>query len=150
LAKHRGAVKDFEAAWLEGDRKAGFMYSLHHTFVHQALASDDEKRWDAVRSSYEFNYLDDFDLALMNFVSSSILDVDELLLQINKQEAVLQRNKQSGSFESSFRPLHDSFQDNEEEVCSALISGVKNNLSVVSLSNVDAVNHRIPLTPGNA
>ncbi len=36
-SKHRGAVKDFEAAWLEGDREAGFMYSLHHTFVHQAL-----------------------------------------------------------------------------------------------------------------
>jgi hypothetical protein len=35
--KHRAPVKDFEAAWLEGDRKAGFMYSLHHTFVHQAL-----------------------------------------------------------------------------------------------------------------
>jgi hypothetical protein len=36
-SKHRGAVKDFEAAWLEGDNKAGFMYSLHHTFVHQEL-----------------------------------------------------------------------------------------------------------------
>jgi hypothetical protein len=36
-SKHRGAVKDFEAAWLKGDREAGFMYSLHHTFVHQEL-----------------------------------------------------------------------------------------------------------------
>jgi hypothetical protein len=35
--KRRAAVKDFEAAWLEGDREAGFMYSLHHTFVHQEL-----------------------------------------------------------------------------------------------------------------
>jgi hypothetical protein len=35
--KHRGAVKDFEAAWLEGDRKAGFLYSLNHDFVRQEL-----------------------------------------------------------------------------------------------------------------
>jgi hypothetical protein len=36
-SKHRGAVKDFEAAWLDGDREAGFMYSLHHDFVHREL-----------------------------------------------------------------------------------------------------------------
>jgi hypothetical protein len=36
-SKHRAAVKDFEAAWLAGDRKVGFMYSLHHDFVHQEL-----------------------------------------------------------------------------------------------------------------
>jgi hypothetical protein len=44
-SKHRGAVKDFEAAWLDGDREAGFMYSLHHDFVHRELfdrAGDEE------------------------------------------------------------------------------------------------------------
>ena len=43
--KRRAAVKNFEAAWLRGDREAGFMYSLHHDFVHQELwerAGDDE------------------------------------------------------------------------------------------------------------
>jgi hypothetical protein len=35
--KHRVALKDFEAAWLAGDRKAGFLYSLHHDFVHREL-----------------------------------------------------------------------------------------------------------------
>jgi hypothetical protein len=33
----RAAVKDFEAAWLCGNRKDGFMYSLHHDFVHEEL-----------------------------------------------------------------------------------------------------------------
>jgi hypothetical protein len=36
-SKHRGAINQYEAAWLEGDRKAGFLYSLNHDFVHQAL-----------------------------------------------------------------------------------------------------------------
>ena len=49
-SKHRGAVKDFEAAWLEGDREPGFMYSLLHDFVHQELwnrAGDSENfRWE--------------------------------------------------------------------------------------------------------
>jgi hypothetical protein len=75
----------------------------------------------------------------MNLVRNSILDAEELTAQTIKQEAAIQRTKQTGSFENAFRPLHDSFIDNEEEVVSALVSGVKNNLTVVSLPNVDAV-----------
>jgi hypothetical protein len=48
-SKHRGAVKDFEAAWLGGDRKAGFMYSLNHTFVRQAL-------WDRAGDHGNFHW----------------------------------------------------------------------------------------------
>jgi hypothetical protein len=36
-SKHRGSLNEHEAAWLESDRKAGFLYSLHHDFVHQEL-----------------------------------------------------------------------------------------------------------------
>jgi hypothetical protein len=107
--------------------------------VSKTKASEDEQRWDAIRTSYDFGYADEFDLALMRFIDTSVLDIDEVTLQASKQEAALQRNKQSGSFDSSFRPLHDSFSDNEDEVCSALVSGVKNNFAVVSLPNVDAV-----------
>jgi hypothetical protein len=102
-------------------------------------ASEDEKRWDAIRTRYDFGYADDFDLDLMKFVDTSVIDIDEIVLEAGKQEAALQRNKQSGSFESAFRPLHDSFLDNEDEVCNAMISGVKDNLEVVSLANFDAV-----------
>jgi hypothetical protein len=75
----------------------------------------------------------------MKFVDTSVLDIDEVVLQANNQEAKIQRNKQSGSFEKSFRLLHDSFSDNEEEVCRAMVAGVKDNFGVVSLANVDAV-----------
>jgi hypothetical protein len=36
-SKTRGSLNTYEAAWLEGDREAGFMHSLHHDFVHQEL-----------------------------------------------------------------------------------------------------------------
>ena len=107
--------------------------------LNKEAVSENEKRWDAIRASYDFGYADDFDLALMKFVDTSVLDIDDVALQASKQEATLQRNKQSGSFEKSFRPLHDSFLDNEDEVCSAMVSGVKDNFGVVSLANVDAV-----------
>jgi hypothetical protein len=112
--------------------------SVEHQ-VSKTKASDEEQQWDAIQTSYGFGYADEFDLALMRFVDTSILDIDEVTLQIGKQEVALRRNKQSGSFDSSFRPLHDSFLDNEDEVCNALVSGVENNFPVVSLPNVDAV-----------
>jgi len=46
--KRRGAVTDYEAAWLVGGNKEDayvFLYSLHHDFVHRELwdrAGDDE------------------------------------------------------------------------------------------------------------
>lgn len=38
-SKHRGAIQDFEAAWLVGNEKDTyvFMYSLSHGFVHREL-----------------------------------------------------------------------------------------------------------------
>jgi hypothetical protein len=36
-SKHRGAINQYEAAWLEGDRDVGFLYSLNHDHVRQAL-----------------------------------------------------------------------------------------------------------------
>ncbi len=47
--KAKGAVKDFEAAWLRGDRKEGFMYSLHHNFVRQEL-------WDRAGDHENFHW----------------------------------------------------------------------------------------------
>jgi hypothetical protein len=36
-SKHHGSIKAHEAAWLEGDHEAGFMFSLNHDFIHQEL-----------------------------------------------------------------------------------------------------------------
>jgi hypothetical protein len=36
-SEHRGALNEYEMAWLEGDRKVGFLWSLNHTFMRQEL-----------------------------------------------------------------------------------------------------------------
>jgi hypothetical protein len=101
--------------------------------------SENERRWEAILVSYDFRYPDDFDLALKRFVDTGVLDLDEVVAEASKQEASLQRSRQAGSFERSFRPLHDSFSENEDEVCNALLSGIKDNIVIASLPNLDAV-----------
>ncbi|SHG69525.1 hypothetical protein SAMN05444169_3704 [Bradyrhizobium erythrophlei] len=47
--KHRGAISEHHAAWLDGDRKAGFLVSLNHGFVLQEL-------WDRAGDSENFRW----------------------------------------------------------------------------------------------
>jgi hypothetical protein len=47
--KHRGALNSYEQAWLEGDRKVGFLYSLNHGFIRQEL-------WDRAGDHENFHW----------------------------------------------------------------------------------------------
>jgi KAP-like P-loop domain-containing protein len=104
-----------------------------------AKATEDEVRWDGIISRYEFGNLDDFDHTLMEFVKVGVLDTEELSRRANVQNANLIRQSKAGSYGSSWRCFHDSFADNEQEVCKSLMDGITNNLDVVSISDVDGV-----------
>jgi len=97
----------------------------------------EEQRWDTITAEYEFGDLDDFDQVLLQFVDSSILDEDKILEYAKINEERYKRNSQAGSFESSWRLLHDSFADNQDDVCKALFNGLKSNFDIVSRANLD-------------
>lgn len=100
-------------------------------------ASPKEKEWDAILERFEFRRLDNLDYELLKFVDGGILDpisIGERAKEINEQ---LSLHKESGSFEQAWRPFHDSFEDNLDEVVHSLVNGAKDNFRVVSLSNLD-------------
>lgn len=98
-----------------------------------------EQRWDALISGYEFESLEEFDLALLEFVESSILDAEEMRKEAEKQDATNKRREHSASLQKAFRLLHDTFDENTDEVCAAIVSGIKDNFDTVSLPNIDEV-----------
>jgi hypothetical protein len=100
--------------------------------------SEDEKRWDTIIEDYEFSHADDFDLALRKVVESGIVAEDEIQKAATIQQEEISRRESATSFEESFRPFHDSFADNEDEVCVSLVKGVEENLQVLSLKELDA------------
>jgi hypothetical protein len=101
--------------------------------------SKDEARWDETIARYEFNYLDDFDLVLLEFVRDGILDVEKITQSAREQSESYIRQVKAGSVGSAWRVFHDSFDDNEEEVCQSLMKGIVENLDVVAIRDVDAV-----------
>ncbi|MET4481210.1 hypothetical protein [Bradyrhizobium sp. F1.13.3] len=98
----------------------------------------DHQRWDVILAQYDWGALDELDQALMTFVESSIFDIEEI---VSKAAAVEANQKQRGrmvAFEEAWRPFHDGFGNNEDEVCESIIAGIRNNFEVVSRPNLDA------------
>jgi hypothetical protein len=99
--------------------------------------SPQERDWDTLLTKYEFTHMDDLDKELLAFVDSGILDLDRInstAATLNEQVS-LQRS--SGSYEQSWRPFHDSFDDNLGEVTKSIVDSLRTNIAVVSLSNFD-------------
>jgi hypothetical protein len=105
-----------------------------------AAHSDDpeRERWDVVLDGYGWGMMDDLDNALLNFVETSLLDADEILSRAKEVENGLGQRKQMEAFEQCWRPFHDSFKDNEDEVSASIVHGIKDNFAVVSRPNLDA------------
>jgi hypothetical protein len=105
----------------------------------KASPSSDELRWDTILSEYDWGNLDDLDVALLHFVETSVLDAEEIEKSAAENQIKQERMSKAGSFEHSWRVFHDSFADNEEDVCSAVVSGFKSSFDVLSRRNLDEV-----------
>jgi hypothetical protein len=104
-----------------------------------AAPTEDEARWDKIIASYGFENLDEFDLTLLAFVRVGILDADEISRRASDQNERFTRRTKAGAFGGAFRSFHDSFADNEEEVCQSLMDGITTNLDIASMNDVDGV-----------
>ena len=59
---------------------------LHESHLHRyisrkesaKLPTKDEQRWDTIVAEYDFGQLDEYDIALLRFVDSSVLDPEEI------------------------------------------------------------------------
>lgn len=112
--------------------------SSEHDIDDNNEVSADHQRWDVILAQYGWGHLDDLDNALMAFVETSIFDIGEITAKAVAVEASLKHQSQMVAFEQAWRPLHDSFGNNENEVCESIIAGIRNNFEVVSRPSLDA------------
>jgi hypothetical protein len=101
--------------------------------------SIEETRWDTILHNCDWGMLDDFDLALANFVERSVIDADEIERSANAVKTRQEVMAKTGSFEKAWRVFHRSFANDDEEVCTALVEGFKNSFDVLSRRNLDEV-----------
>ncbi|MDH2341536.1 hypothetical protein [Bradyrhizobium sp. SSUT77] len=113
-------------------------YLEHRLDGDESQASEEEQRWDIVLARYGWGTPDDLDGALLKFVSTSVLDLEGIEASARSVEENQLRMGKMGSLQSSWRLFHESFSDNEDDVCNAIIEGVRENFPMVSIANLDA------------
>jgi len=76
----------------------------------------------------------------MDYVKSGIADDDVIRNKAQEQDEQVARNAALAAIETGFRPLHDSFNDNLEEVSVTILGALMGSFQFVSLNTLnDAV-----------
>lgn len=100
--------------------------------------SPEEGAWGSLLEKYGFRDFDEFDLALLIFVDSMILDADEILGQARNLQEQQRLGALRGASEAAWEAYHDSFNDDENRVVQELVDGTKKSYEITSLPNLNA------------
>ncbi|HEY8126908.1 MAG TPA: P-loop NTPase fold protein [Methylocystis sp.] len=108
-------------------------------YLSEKPLSKEEAAWTSLLSKYKFGRADDFDLALMNYVDSMILEVDDVQDQARALQEQQRLGALNGTLEAAWRAYHESFDDDEDRVVQELVTGTKKSYEITSLSNLNVV-----------
>ena len=99
--------------------------------------SDKEAAWVALIEDYGFEMMDDYDKALSEYVLAGIVDGDKIRFQAEAQNAEVGRQAATAAIEAGFRPYHDSFDNNVDEVAKSIKTALENNYSFVNFRTLN-------------
>ena len=105
----------------------------------QSKMTDTEGQWNRILDVYGFRNADDLDLILLDGIKVGFFDEDRLVREAKKLHDLHVAQQAEVSLEQAFRPLHDSFKHNQDEVIDSIIKGVKENIQFVSPGTLSAV-----------
>lgn len=108
-------------------------------YLSKKPLSEEEAAWESLLLKYKFSRSDDFDLALMHYVDSMILDVDNVQGQARALQEQQRISALHGTLEAAWRAYHDSFDDDEDRVVHEIVDGTKKSYEITSLWNLNVV-----------
>jgi hypothetical protein len=98
-----------------------------------------EDRWAAILSAYKFGYYDDIDDALLKVIERGYLDGTGFAREVAMREADSRKADLHHKFEAAWALFHDSMDDNEPELITAMREGFKIAAHLENPSNLNAV-----------
>ncbi len=100
-------------------------------------ATPQDKLWKSVLEQYGYQTTDEFDLVIALSVETGYVDEAKLQEEANKLNQQIIASKSESSFGDAWRLYHDSFDDNEDEVCQKIYESFKKNYQFISPMNLD-------------
>lgn len=101
--------------------------------------SDDHQeieKWKPLLEEYGYKGADDLDIEIINSIASGYFDMEVLAPLIDNADAEVKALKADMSFNEAWDLFHESFQDNENEVCDKLYSSFLANFNHITPLNV--------------
>ena len=92
-------------------------------------------QWQPLLEAYGYGWTDDLKLALMDGVAAGYFDLEKLSPLIAEFDAEVRAENADNSFSEAWQLYHDSFGDNEVEVCDAIFASFKKNLQHITPLN---------------
>lgn len=102
----------------------------------KVLVPDHEATWNALLDANHITHLDEFDLALLDGIRKGFFDPTQIKELASKLDEKIRAAKLDGSFEDAWRPYHDTFADNEDEVVNGILDSFEKNVLRVSPTNL--------------
>jgi hypothetical protein len=100
--------------------------------------SDEEVSWTAITDRYKFEYLDDYDAKLLEYVKNGVANHEAIKEAAERQDAEVARREAHAAIKNGFSLFHASFADNVEEVSRSIRQALQDQYRYVSLGTLHA------------
>lgn len=100
-------------------------------------APPEETAWNSLLEKFNFGRSDNFNLALLKYVDTMILDPDEIKNEARALQEKQRLEELHGTFHSAWEAFHHSFEDNEDDVVQQMVERAKASYEVVALANLN-------------
>lgn len=116
----------------------GYVRNIGHSLwgLETDEESDEERIWSSLLRSYDFTDCDEFDLEVSDAVVRGFFDEAKLISEAENLNKKIFEGKLEGSFSQAWEKYHNTFDDNEEELVSALYEGFKKSSKCISPLNL--------------
>lgn len=98
--------------------------------------SDQEVAWTAIVDAYSFMYMDVYDMTLLQYVKSGILDSESIREAAARLDAEHTKQQANEEIKSGFAPFHASFANNVDEVANSIRDALQKHVKYVDLNTL--------------
>jgi hypothetical protein len=98
-----------------------------------------DRKWAELLDRYGFTNVDDMDLILLEAVRNGYIDAERLNLHAKALDEKHKAAHSDKELNDAWALVHDSFDDNEDEVIQALTKAYSDNIQIVTPSNLESL-----------
>lgn len=100
--------------------------------------SSEQADWGALLNDYGFTRCDEFDLLMIDGIRNGYFDKDKVKSGVEESLRDLESSRANAAIEASWRPFHDSFDDNAAEVAKSIFKGCSAHTKYMSPFHLDS------------